>query len=88
MDERLELMQVHGGCPHVNRDDHRCASRFGLTRIDQAFDVCFGTFQACPMYHRINGELDAVARNAAAAAAPVVTVTAHGRPIPLRATGT
>jgi len=43
-------------CPHVNRNDLRCASRFNLGRIEQAFCICFGAFQGCPMYHRINDE--------------------------------
>lgn len=78
-----------GTCPHVNRNDPRCATRFSLGRIDQAFTVCFGAYHGCPMYHRISGELDAEARSG-----PVIAVTVsarnprHDAPAPLRATGT
>lgn len=71
-------------CPHVDRDDSRCSSRFSLGRIDQAFCVCFGAFHACPMYHRINHDL----ARAAAPAGRVITLTAHGSAVALRATGT
>lgn len=71
-------------CPHVNRDDFRCSSRFRLDRIDQAFMVCFGSYHTCPMYHRINAERDA----APAAEPPLITVTVDGSSLPLRATGT
>lgn len=46
-----------GACPHVDRNDARCSHRFSLGRIEQAFNVCFGTFHACPLYHRIGGEI-------------------------------
>ncbi|MCZ6834666.1 MAG: hypothetical protein O7G85_02735 [Planctomycetota bacterium] len=79
-----------GSCPHVNRNDHRCSSRFCLGRIEQAFSVCFGTYQVCPMYHQITQELteaQAVASKPAATL-PVVSITSHGQNVPLRATGT
>jgi hypothetical protein len=73
------------GCPHVNRNDPRCGTRFSLGRLDQAFCVCFGTYHACPMYHRISGEL---ARAERAPAAIVITpLHRHGVKLPLRATG-
>lgn len=70
-----------GACPHVNRNDLRCGTRFRLDRLDQAFRVCFGSYHACPMYHRINAEQDAFsaqAEPAAAAAVVRVTVAGHG----------
>ena len=75
-----------GACPHVDRNDPRCGTRFSLGRIDQAFCVCFGSYRACPMYYRINHELAVVERETAEP--PLITVTAHGLPVPLRATGT
>lgn len=78
-----------GTCPHVNRNDPRCATRFSLGRIEQAFSVCFGAYHGCPMYHRINGEDRATVR---ATPPIVVTISArsprHDVPVPLRATGT
>ena len=75
-----------GACPHVDRNDQRCGTRFSLGRIEQAFDVCFGSHRACPMYYRINHEL-AVAEQRTADSPPS-EVTVHGLPVPFRATGT
>ena len=83
-----------GVCPHVNRNDLRCSSRFSLNRLNQAFDVCFGAYDTCPMFRMINRELreDKPRREAAAAAAepvaPIITITARGRAVSLRPTGT
>lgn len=49
--------QAWAGCPHVDRNDTRCGHRFSLGRIEQAFNVCFGSFHACPHFHRINNEV-------------------------------
>jgi len=76
----------HVSCPYVNRDDPRCSSRLSLDRIEQAFDVCFGAFHTCPMYHQIGDEF--ATAEAAARRRPLITVTAHGLAVPLRATGT
>ena len=73
-----------GACPHVDRNDHRCGSRFSLGRIDQAFCVCFGAFHGCPMYHRINTEQTDERR----VAEVTVTIAGNGIELPLRATGT
>ena len=43
-------------CPHVNKNDLRCGSRFSLSRMKQAFDTCFSAYHTCPMYHRIEAE--------------------------------
>lgn len=79
--------QSIGTCPHIDRDDPRCASRFNIGRLDQAFSVCFGSFYGCPMYHRINHE-QARRPLSFAEPAPLITITAHGRTLPLRPTGT
>jgi hypothetical protein len=78
-----------GCCPHVDRNDQRCSHRFSVSRLEQAFSVCFGSFQHCPMYHHINTER--AKHKPAARRLPLVEMvemTAHGRSIPLRATGT
>ncbi|UCD76460.1 MAG: hypothetical protein JSV91_05955 [Phycisphaerales bacterium] len=78
----------HGGCPHVDRNDPRCNSRFSLGRLDQAFCVCLGAFHACPMYHQINADLSAAGTGAVAEIPlPVVGVTIGGLDAALRATG-
>jgi hypothetical protein len=84
MDDTSRDQTVAGACPHVNRNDLRCATRFSLGRIDQAFSVCFGAFHGCPMYHRINAEHTRQAHTEP----PTVAVTIRRHAIPLRATGT
>lgn len=84
-------------CPYVDCNDIRCTSRFSLGRIDQAFSVCFGSYRACPMYHRIAAEAgidvaSAVGKptpdNAPTAHSSTIIVTANGCALPLRPTGT
>ncbi len=76
-------------CPHLDRDDPRCASRLNLGRLDQAYSVCFGSFDVCPMYHELNAE-DRVAqpeRPPMVETLRLTPLTCHGRHLPLRATG-
>lgn len=83
------LPPSHGVCPHVDRDDPRCASRLNLGRLDQAYSVCFGAFHLCPMYHRIGAE-DRAARSSPQPLVETLRttpLTCHGQPLPLRATG-
>lgn len=70
-------------CPYVDRNDPRCGSRFALGHLEQTFGVCFGTFHACPMYHRIHAErlTAARARSRIAQGIPLITITAHGTPL-------
>ena len=86
---RADEVESPETCPHVNRNDARCASRFSLGRIDQAFSVCFGSYRACPMYHRLNGELHhrTNGNRIEAAGLPVITLTSGGLAVPLRPTG-
>lgn len=98
MDDRPAADRQRGiwpACPFVDRNDNRCTSRFSLGRIDQAFDVCFGSYRACPMYHRITVEVGADVANIATERrehprfpSSLITITAHGRALPLRPTGT
>jgi len=74
-----------GSCPHVNRNDPRCGSRFTVDRLDQAFAVCFGSYQGCPMYHRINAELSGSPGQGAVVR---IAVSGHARQFSLRPTGT
>lgn len=73
------------GCPYLDRNDQRCASRFCLGRLDQMLDICLGSGQAgCFMYHRISHE---DAQRAARGAAPPMVPTHDGQPLRLRPTG-
>ena len=49
--------RCEGACPHVDRNDARCGHRFSLGRLDQAFNVCFGAFHACPLFQQLSGEV-------------------------------
>jgi hypothetical protein len=77
-------------CPHVDRNDFRCAARFSLGRIEQAFGICFGAFGECPMYHAINREMRRGEAAAASSPLPFINITVHADRSrqPLRATGT
>ena len=43
-------------CPFLNRSDARCGTHFSLTRLDTAFDQCFGCYASCPTYHEMLAE--------------------------------
>ena len=71
------------GCPHINRNDPRCGAGFRLTGLDHTFAVCLGSYNGCPMYHRLNSELKRGARSGPIPAAALsrdrfVMLTAHG----------
>ncbi len=63
-------------CPLIDRDDPACRSRFTLTRLSDAFDLCFGDYRRCPHYQRLTGSPTTL----------VTPLTHHGRQ--LRPTGT
>lgn len=37
-------------CPFIDCGDKRCGKRLNLGSIDQAFGVCLGNYQSCPIY--------------------------------------
>ena len=55
-------------CPFLNRADARCSANFSLDKLDQAFDVCCGSFAKCSVYGELLAERRA--RRAAQAANP------------------
>jgi hypothetical protein len=65
-------------CPHVDKNDPRCQSRFRMGELDVMYRYCLGGFYGCVLFHRIN-------REAAYGSAQPVTV--HGRPLGVRRTG-
>lgn len=85
-------------CPHVDRNDHRCGERFCLSALESMFSLCCGGYHACAVYHRINMELNygtareparrSVRPGAFGASSGAQQLTANGRPIEFRATGT
>lgn len=48
-----------GGCPHLSRNDTRCAHRFRLPQLDQLFEVCCDRFLSCTVYHHLTREAEA-----------------------------
>jgi hypothetical protein len=43
-------------CPHIDAGDSRCAHRFTLRRMDQAFGVCLCGWRTCPIYQMLARE--------------------------------
>lgn len=43
-------------CPFINRADARCSHNFTLDRIEQAFDLCFSSYHACPVFVELLAE--------------------------------
>lgn len=43
-------MADHGHCPFLNRTDSRCGQHLTIDSLDHAFDYCFDTYAACPLY--------------------------------------
>lgn len=72
-------------CPHLDRNDLRCARHFRLGRLSEAFGVCCDAYHGCLLYHRLNQE---TATAGATAGASTTELTIHGRIEPLRPTGT
>ncbi len=40
-------------CPYLDRCDTRCANRFTMINLPEAFRLCAGSFDACGVYHQI-----------------------------------
>ncbi len=59
-------------CPHIDANDSRCASRFSLASLEDAFGVCHGGFHGCAIYHRINLEASLRAKIGPEAAARIL----------------
>ena len=43
-------------CPFINQEDPRCASRFRLSRLGEAFDVCLREPESCPVHAALSRE--------------------------------
>lgn len=64
-------------CPFINKADTRCSHNFTLERIEQAFEHCFSSYHACPVFVELLAErrirrgdnITITARNVAHAAA-------------------
>ncbi|MFK7960572.1 MAG: hypothetical protein AB8G96_08595 [Phycisphaerales bacterium] len=79
-------------CPYVDRGEARCARRFSLGHIDEAYRVCFGGFHGCSHYHEIRIEDDERAGADHASIPVVITLAGHAPvrtdPARIPATGT
>lgn len=51
------VQDCEAGCPHLDRNDRRCAGRFRLDSLDELFEYCCERFEGCVLYYRINREL-------------------------------
>ena len=43
-------------CPFIDRADMRCASRLSLDHLKDAFDLCVGNHQNCPVFRQMRHE--------------------------------
>ena len=50
------MSDLDGSCPHLSRNDARCAHRFRLPQLDQLFEVCCDRFLSCTVYHHLTRE--------------------------------
>ena len=71
-------------CPHLDRNDLRCACHFRLGRLSELFQVCCNEFHGCVLYHRLNQESEPV--EALHGADSTTELTIHGRTEQLRST--
>ena len=72
-------------CPHLDRNDQRCACHFRLGRLSEVFQVCCNEFHGCVLYHRLNRESEPP--GASLGADSTTDLTIHGRNQQLRSTG-
>ncbi|MEY4535798.1 MAG: hypothetical protein RLZZ246_2116 [Planctomycetota bacterium] len=56
----------------MDANDPRCASRFSLARLEDAFGICHGGYHGCAIYHRINLEASLRERIGQSAAARIL----------------
>ena len=64
-------------CPFIDDGYVSCASRFTLAHLDEACDVCLGSYNTCQVYHRLSG----IQRN------PSLDMRINGQAVELRPTG-
>ena len=72
-------------CPHLDRNDLRCACHFRLGRLSDAFQICCNEFHGCALFHRLNHE--SVSAEVSRGADSTTELTIHGRTEQLRSTG-
>jgi hypothetical protein len=72
-------------CPHLDRNDQRCACHFRLGRLSEVFQVCCDEFHGCLLYHRLNQE--SAAAGVSRGTDSTTELTIHGRTEQLRTTG-
>lgn len=66
-------------CPFIELNDTRCAARFTLGRIEQAFGVCLNQHDTCAIYFRLRREQSDATNNPRTRGEPV-GLTLGGRP--------
>ena len=84
------MSDFDGGCPHLSKDDARCAHRFRLPQLDQLFEVCCDRFLSCSVYHHLAREQGVAAPAAAEplrSPSPLMRLTINGATEHVRSTG-
>ena len=73
-------------CPHLDRNDLRCACHFRLGCLSDLFEVCCSGFHGCQIFHRLNQEVG-LAEGSSSLSMSSIELTIHGRTEQLRPTG-
>lgn len=83
------MVDRDAGCPHLGRDDARCAYRFRLDNLEELFEICCQRFEGCALYYRINRELSdsETPMEDESTTSRLIRLTIHGDDTFIRATG-
>lgn len=81
------MPQIQQACPHLDRNDVRCADHFRLVQLAELFEVCCGGFHGCVLYHRLNKEAEVYGSPIMKGAITPIELTIHGSSDQLRPTG-
>lgn len=57
-------------CPFIDEADPRCAGRFSLSRLGEAFGICLNKHRCCSIYSQLRRELG-----------EPIPITIHARPL-------
>lgn len=89
IDADRESNPVEGSCPYLERNDHRCSSRFSLGQMGRMLETCLGPRMiGCFMYQRLKREHEQGPKAGTTSTRNFIEPTHDGRTIPPRSTDT
>ena len=74
-------------CPHLDRNDQRCAGHFRMGQLSELFEVCCAGFHGCTVFHRLNQEVAAASVPMRDKSFSSIELTINGSQQQLRPTG-